>query len=337
MSFKTFLVGYGDHQGNGRGLYSVEVNNDSLQTMLVYPCEMKPGAIIATDNKLYMSYLSDNKEPGILTFSLDKESNLTFLNKQTIPFFITSFGRINHSDYLLGSSFYDGVDLILEMTAEIHIKSVDKHPYRPGSADMRQAETHPHHICAMNDGLYAYSVDMGIDFVCFYSIRNHELHLIKDVFIDCPQGSGPRIMRISPDNRFAYLLNEISNSIAVYALHDLGFNEIQRISTLDDNTVVVNSAAGCAMTTDGKYLLITNRGENTLVLFRVHPENGLLTLCDRIQTGLTPRDLYIRDHQIIIAAQSSNCLQLFEIDSRQHRLKLLAEVAGISAPVGFLN
>lgn len=337
MSFTTFLVGYGDNQGNGRGLYSVEVNNDSLQAKLVYPCEMKPGAIIAADNKLYMSYLGDTKEPGILSFALDKELNLTFLNKQTIPFFITSFGRLNHTSHLLGSSFYDGVDMILETADEIHIKSIDKHPYRPRSADIRQTKPHPHHICEMNDGLHAYSVDMGTDFVCFYSIRNHELHLIKDVFIDCPLGSGPRIMRISPDNRFAYLLNEISNSITVYAMCDSGFDEIQRISTLDDNTVIANSAAGCGMTADGEYLLITNRGENTLVLFRVHPENGLLTLCDRIQTGLTPRDLYIKDHQIVIAAQSSNCLQLFEIDPLQHRLKLLADVAGISAPVGFLN
>ncbi len=337
MSFKTFLVGYGDSQGNGRGLYSVEVNNDSIQAKLAYPCEMKPGAIIATENRLYMSYLGDNKEPGILLFSLDEELNLTFLNKQTIPFFLTSFGRIHHSNHLLGTSFYDGVDVIFEAADTIHIKSVDKHPYRPRSADIRQAETHPHHICALSDGLHAYSVDMGTDLVSFYSIRNNGLHLLKDAFIDCPLGSGPRIMRISPDNRFAYLLHEISNSVAVYALHDVGFDEIQRISTLDDNTVITNSAAGCAMTADGEYLLVTNRGENTLVLFRANPENGLLTLCDRIQTGLIPRDLYIRDHQIIVAAQASDCLQLFEIDTRQHRLKLLSEVTGVYAPVGFLN
>ncbi len=337
MSFKTFLVGYGDNQGYGRGLYSVDVSNNSIQAKLVYPCEMKPGAIIATDNRLYMSYLGNNKEPGILSFALDEGLNPTFLNKQTIPFFITSFGRLNHTNHLLGSSFYDGVDVILETADEIHIKSVDKHPYRPRSADKRQTETHPHHICAMNDGLHAYSVDMGTDFVSFYSINNNELHLIKDAFIDCPLGSGPRIMRISPDNRFAYLLHEISNSIAVYALHNFGLDEIQRISTLDGNTVIANSAAGCAMTADGEYLLITNRGENTLVLFRIDSATGVLTVCDRIQTGLTPRDLYIRDHQIIVAAQSSDCLQLFEIDTKQHQLKLLREVTGASAPVGFLN
>ena len=337
MSFKTFAVGYGDNQGNGRGLYSVDVSNKSIQATLVYPCEMKPGAIIATDNRLYMSYLGNNKEPGILTFSLDEAFNLTFLNKQTIPVFITSFGRINHTNHLLGSSFYDGVDVVLETTDEIQIKSVDKHLYRPRSADIRQTDTHPHHICAMRDGLHAYSVDMGIDFVSFYSIKNHELHLIKDVFIDCPLGSGPRIMRISPDNRFAYLLHEISNTVAVYALRDFGIDEIQRISTLDGNTVIINSAAGCAMTADGEYLLITNRGENTLVLFKINSATGTLTVCDRIRTGLTPRDLYINDHQIIVAAQASDCLQLFEIDTSQHRLKLLNEVAGVSAPVGFLN
>lgn len=81
-------MGYGDNQGNGRGLYSVDVSNKSIQAKLIYPCEMKPGAIITTDNRLYMSYLGNNKEPGILTFSLDEAFNLTFLNKQTIPFLL---------------------------------------------------------------------------------------------------------------------------------------------------------------------------------------------------------------------------------------------------------
>lgn len=346
MNFNTFLIGYGDKQGSGRGIYSIKVINNTIQTHLAYACTPKPGAMIVLDNKLYLSYQQDDQISGIFEFTLDESLNLTRLNKHEMPYFITSFSHLNN-DHLLGSSFYDAVDVILKITDEIEVKSSAIHPYRPRSSDKRQTSPHPHHINVMNNGLHAYSVDMGTDLVSLYSIEDHTLNLIKAATIDCPLGSGPRIMRISRDNKFAYLLHEISNSVAVYSLAgfnttddqaDLRFEEIQRITTLSNGeTHIENSAAGCALTDDGQYLLVTNRGENTLVLFKIDTNSGALSFCDRIQTGLMPRDICLTGYQIIVAAQTSNILQLFCIDTELHKLRLLHEADDVIAPVGFLT
>lgn len=343
MSFNTFLIGYGDAQGLGRGIYSVKIVNNTLQTHLAYACTPKPGAMIMQENRLYLSYQEENKVSGIFVFSLDDAANLTLLSQQETPYFITSFSPLSHG-YLLGSSFYDAVDVVLKITDEIEVNSSAIHSSRPRSSDIRQTSPHPHHIKLMDDGLHAYSVDMGTDLVSLYSIEDLKLNLITAAAIDSPLGSGPRIMRISRDNKFAYLLHEITNAVAVYSLvhvndveqATLRFEEIQRVSTLSVDRDIENSAAGCALTEDGHYLLVTNRGENTLVLFMVDTNSGALSFCDRIQTGLTPRDICLIGHQIIVAAQNSNMLQLFSIDTRTHTLKLLDEKSDVIAPVGFL-
>nr|WP_321238931.1 beta-propeller fold lactonase family protein [uncultured Tolumonas sp.] len=337
MNLTTFLIGYGDAHGNGRGIYAIKINHHHMQTRLAYACPMKPGAIITVNNRLYMSYQDENKASGLLCCSLDTNSNLTLLHQQPLPFFITSWSQTNVPEQLLGSSFYDGVDVMFQLDQEVQIKNVVPHVYRPRSADIRQTTTHPHHICTFNDGQNAYSVDMGIDFVSFYSITNHELNLLKNIYIDCPFGSGPRIMRVSSDGRFAYLLHEIANEIAVYDLSDFQCKEIQRLSTVNNPTTATNSAAGCVLTADGKHLLVTNRGENTLVLFSIHPITGLLICTDRQATRLSPRDLYIQNNMVIVAAQAENYLQLFEIDENHHQLTLVNEVANIASPVSFLQ
>jgi len=339
MSYTTFLIGYGDHRAAGRGIYSVNITNNKLTTKLVFNCAPKPGAMIVQGDRVYLSYQGDHQSSGIFVFSFDEEYNLTLLSQHEIPVFITCFSTINR-DYLLGSSFYDAVDVVLNITNPFAITSAVTHTFRPRSEDKRQAAPHPHHIKLMDDGLHVYSVDMGTDLVSLYSLENNQLNLLSETVIDSPLGSGPRILCMRRDNRFAYLLHEIVNDVAVYALSDVStptvqFTEIQRISTRSVNGNIENSAAGCVLTEDDAYLLVTNRGENTLVLFSIDATSGELTFCDRINTGLVPRDIAVIGHQIVVAAQSSNQLQLFEIDARTNTLRLLDEKNGVIAPVAF--
>ena len=296
--------------------------------------------MIQIDNQLLVSYQGE-KGTGIYAFHISEENTL-ILNKQfELPYFITAFARSNMQNMLLGSSFYDGVDVLLRLTDEIEVIDVKAHQHRHRSEDKRQTAAHPHHIGMIPNTNLIYSVDMGADFVSLYELTDQGFTLKNDLLIDAPLGDGPRIMRIRKDGRFAYLLSEISNTVRVFAItadietQGIHFTEIQRLSTLSPDTTVSNSPAACVMTDDEKYLVISNRGENSLVLFSINAENGHLKECDRIRTAATPRDVLLSGAQVLVAAQTANTLQLLSIDRDHHRFTEYDSTTAIN-PVAFI-
>lgn len=340
----TLVVAYGDDTGKGRGLYRVSVQDNRLDVQSVYQCREKPGAVTCLGKSWLLSYRDEQQQAGLRLLS-SSDSGLIVELEQPFDYFISSFAHLkdhsNDSNLLLGASFYDGADLLLTVSDKIEATSVCLHPYRVRTEDPRQTACHPHHIGQLGTRPWVYSVDMGTDSVSLYALDNTTLTLDSHQAIDAPLGVGPRIMRLTPDGCIAYLLNEIDNSVTVYKLSQNPasdtpvFHQIQCLpTTLADKP---NSAAGCVLSDDGRFVLVSNRGEDSIVLFRVEPETGMLTLCDRLYCARTPRDLFLHGDMLIIAAQDGNCLQLASIDPIRQTLHLLDEVTGIPQPVGFMQ
>ncbi len=340
MKLTTFLIGYGDKNGNGRGIYRITVEDQQVSASLVFACPEKPGALIQIGDELLLSF-KGQQDCGIYRFRLTRQNELSVPERFTLPCFITAWAPTSITGVLLASSFYDGVDVLLRVTGDPEIIDKNQHIYRQRSNDARQTRVHPHHICLLPDSTFVCSVDMGADYVSLLSVTPEQLSLVNETYIDAPLGDGPRILRIRRDKRFAYLLNEISNSICVFAIEQHNhsgvphFREIQRLSALNTGSVV-NSPAGFVLTEDEHYLLVTNRGEDSLVLYAVEPESGLLSECDRVKSASTPRDVTIFGSSVLVAAQTSNTVQLFAIERQQQRLRHVSDTNSVQSPVGFV-
>lgn len=340
MKLTTYVVGYGNELTQGRGIYQLSIDNRKVAVNLVFACAEKPGAIILVGHQMLMSFKAVN-EAGLYRFDLNHATPFATPDRYVLPYFITAWSQGVTSKTLLGSSFYDGVDVLVDIKEAPVVTSVIQHQYRIRSQDLRQTSPHPHHICLLPGSAFACSADMGIDAVSLLEVTPDALTLINDLCVDAPMGDGPRILRIDRKGRFAYLLNEISNTVSVFAIQyaegkrEPIFREIQRLSVVL-NTEVKNSPAGCWLTADERYLLVTNRGENTVALYTVDAELGILKESHRVTTGATPRDVSMLGDYVLVAAQAANTLQLFELEANQHRLTLCDECSDIAAPVAFI-
>lgn len=133
-----------------------------------------------------------------------------------------------------------------------------------------------------------------------------------------------RIIRFSADGKYAYILFELSNEIKVYRYDGSGVNPefelLQSVSTLSkkhDKDAIHNAASGLALAPDGKHLFCTTAGENTVSMYEIDAETGLLEKKFTLPiSGDYPKDLVIfPDNQhIAVANHASNTITTFKVD-----------------------
>ena len=87
---------------------------------------------------------------------------------------------------------------------------------------------------------------------------------------------------------------------------------------------------------DGRFVYVSNRGEDTIACFAVNPESGRISLSSSASTrGWYPRDFILtRDEKLLIAAnQLSDNLVIYERDSNSGLLSLTDEQAMPQKPI----
>ena len=197
----------------------------------------------------------------------------------------------------------------------------------------RQTSPHAHYVGITPDHKYLYSVDLGADKIIMYEFINEKLQetsLSQSVI----PGSGPRHMIFSHDGKYCYLVNEIANSIMVYQYEDGHFTLIQVIHCVPRHFHGFSSAAAIHMTSSGKHIIVSNRGHDSIVLYRVNQETGKITLLYMVHTGKGPRDFnIIDDRYIVVASQEDDRLELYTFDEEKEEIKPTGNTLDIIQPV----
>ena len=246
--------------------------------------------------------------------------------------------------YLYVAGYHDGKVTVVHTHKDGRLGSVMDGVFHTGLGSVAERNFRPHVNCVRPtpDNKYLCAVDNGIDQIKVYRInkRTDKLELVD--IVRCPRESGPRIIRFSADGRYAYVLFELSNEIKVYSYNGEGdtpeFELLQSVSTLakkEDGSVSHNAASGLALAPDGKHLFCTTAGENTVGMFEVDGETGLLDRKFVLPvSGDYPKDLVIfPDNQhIAVANHSSNSITTFKVDYEKNIIMMKGKPRKIETP-----
>ena len=149
----------------------------------------------------------------------------------------------------------------------------------------RQKEPHAHSVNVDSSDRIAYVADLGLDKVMIYRLdaATGALTANDPPFAAAQPGAGPRHLSIHPQGGFAYVINELQNSVTVFARDSArgGLTPLQTISTLpaDQKALPSYSTAEVLVHPSGKISLrIESRPRQHLCLHH-RTEDWTLDVC----------------------------------------------------------
>ena len=149
-----------------------------------------------------------------------------------------------------------------------------------------------------------YTVALGLDEIFKY----HNLELVSS--FKTHEGAGPRHIVFHPTQPIIYLFTELSSEVIVLKDGNT-FGQIQVIATVPEDAP--KSGAAIRITSDGRFLYVSNRGHDSITVFEIE-DDYTLTQIQTISTyGEHPRDFNINPEEthLVVANRDTNNLTLF--------------------------
>ncbi len=190
-----------------------------------------------------------------------------------------------------------------------------------GTHPTRQQGPHVHQVSFIPGTNLLLVVDLGIDALLVYDQDPSTGRLTWAGRLDCAPGSGPRHVAYGT-NGMIYLANELGNSVTVISRSDAGAGLVSRqtLSTLPEDWQGETTCA--AVRTDGQYVYVSNRGHDSLAVFRIKTD-GLLAAEGIYPTGNgIPRDFYLLGGGRILVAHQAGDVSLLQWQPGQALVRL---------------
>jgi 6-phosphogluconolactonase len=206
------------------------------------------------------------------------------------------------------------------------------HSVNPG----RQKEPHAHSINLDPANHFAFAADLGTDKVYVYRFNgaSGELTPNDPPATNIAPGSGPRHFAFHPSGKYAYVINELANTVVAfhYDAEKGVLHTIQTITTLPEGFKGESYTAEVVAHPSGKFLYGSNRHHDSIAAFSIDESTGKVTLVgiqgDKIKE---PRNFTIdpTGKFLLVANQNADTVIVFRIDEASGKL----EPTGISVAV----
>jgi 6-phosphogluconolactonase len=155
--------------------------------------------------------------------------------------------------------------------------------------------------------------------VYHFDTASGKLTLLENGTVHLPKGTGPRHFEFNSDGSKMYLINEIGKTIMVFNNDDReGLKLVQTVPTVRQGFIGDNFCADIHIGKDGQYLYGSNRGENTIVVFRIEADGTLALAGHTSCGGKWPRNFTLdpSGKYLLVGNQKSDCISVFKLNKK---------------------
>jgi len=312
--------------GTSEGIYRLEFNPQTgeLNNLQLAVATENPSFIAYSPNKKYVYAVNESLEGSISSYKIQENGLLKFLNK------VNSNGKdpchisLNKQGIkAVVSNYGGGTASIYSISRDGKLNEVSQ-VFDYNTADKK---SHAHSAQFFKDELFV--ADLGMNALYQYKLKNDSYELASSDIVKMEGNPGPRHFAITKTGQFIYIINEYGSSVTSVKRTESGFEQIDYDSTLDENSKGKNSCADIHLSKNELYLYGSNRGENSIVVYKRNKVDGTI---DKIQTmpvhGDSPRNFTLdpTGKFLLAANQKSHNITVFSIDLPTGKLTYLNEI-----------
>jgi 6-phosphogluconolactonase len=207
-----------------------------------------------------------------------------------------------------------------------------------GPNKARQEGPHAHGVYFDQSNKYLFVPDLGLDQILIYPFNAGTASLGDPLpSLALEPGAGPRHMVISADQKFVYIINELANTVTC-AQHVAGEGKLTTLScitTLPADYVSDVGAAEIEIHPNGNFLYVSNRGHQSIAVFKRDPVAGGLTFLQHAACGGEhPRHFKIdpSGKWLLCANQNSNSISVLALDPETGLLGAPSQLISTPSP-----
>ncbi len=339
--------------GESKGIYkcNLDIETGTLSDLMLAAESVNPSflAIDPSGKFLYavgeISDFNGRKAGAVSAFQIDSQTHeLTALNQQhsggagPCHLVVDNSGK-----YVLVANYGGGSVSSIAINDDGSLgEQASFHQHAGSSVDTnRQAGPHAHSVNVDAANRFAFVADLGLDKILVYAFDETSGNLTPNdpPHVSVPAGGGPRHFAFHPSGKYAFSNNEMLLSVNAFRYDPErgALTLLQTIGTVPDGTDLAgNSTAETLVHPNGKFVYVSNRGPNTIAVFRFDPESETLSVVEREPTGgKTPRNFAIEPTGRFLLAenQSTNDVFVFRINQDTGALDPTGHKLAVPSPV----
>jgi 6-phosphogluconolactonase (cycloisomerase 2 family) len=283
-------------RGDGISVFRVDQDHGRLELVQLVRDLVNP-SFLALDKAGSHLYTVHGDMSDISAFRVDAATGkLAYLNRQgtggknPVHLALDPSGRYVVVSNHLGSSL-----AVLPIRADGSLGEREQLVMLEGPIGPHRVEqqlSKPHFNPFDPSGDFVLVPDKGLDRTFSFRFAGGRLTPADPPFVAAREGAGPRHMAFAPRLGMAYVLNELDSTVTSYA-YSPGTGQLaprQILSTLPDTFTGNSRASEIQVDGAGRFLYASNRGHDSIAVFRIDPANGLLAFAGADATqGKTPR------------------------------------------------
>jgi len=339
-------------QGKGKGIYVYRLDQSSGALELVSKTTgiTNPSYLTfdPTHRFLYavneLKTYEDRPSGTVSAFAVDpKTGRLNFLNKRlthgTDPCHVVVDKK---RKFVFVANFMSGSICVLPVLNDGSLGEASDFIQHQGSSidPVRQKGPHAHSVTLDKANRFAFVPDLGMDKLMVYQFdpKRGMLEPNKTPWIKVKPGAGPRHLAFHPNGKFAFLINELDSTLLVLSYDDRKgtFKELQTVSTLPQGFSGESTCADVQVSPSGAFAYGSNRGHDSLVIYRIDQRTGRLHYVGHEPTrGKTPRHFGVdpTGRFLLAANQDTDTIVTFRIEQQTGKLLPTGHVTEVPTPV----